>query len=218
MTWAGVAYNFLQIKNMDGLTPILLFGCSFLGVMVIAVIVAVSISRRKEGPKAEAVLPQLAEQMGLTRIDTKRPLRFGGTHEDHEFYIDLGTTGTISSRHVSVSKAIAVSVEVQMKEPRQGYAYCNRGRVSSTTSFDSAFSAKLNYEWLSIPAREVMLAFVRRHEDLFLEGLPIHTKADADDKVRLQHNIPNTSQVTPDEIRAVLDELIEVARIIETTC
>lgn len=203
---------------MDELTPIFLSGCCFLGVMIIAVIVAVSLSRRREGPKAETVIPQLAEQMGLTRLDAKRPLRFGGTHQNHGFYIDLGTTGTISSRSVSLSKAIAVSVDVQMKEPRQGYAYCNRGRVSSTTSFDSAFSAKLNYEWLSVPAREVMLAFVRRREDLFLEDLPIHPKADANDKVRLLHNIPNTAQVTPEHIRAVMDELIEVARVIETTC
>ncbi|MEW6084678.1 MAG: hypothetical protein AB1607_08800 [Chloroflexota bacterium] len=203
---------------MDGLTPIFLFACCFLSVMVIAVIAAVSISRRKEGPKAEAIIPHLAEQMRLTRLDPKRPLRFGGTHQDHEFYIDLGVTGSVSSKSVSLGKAVAVSVEVQMKEPRQGYARCNRGRVSSTTSFDSAFSAKLKYEWLSIPAREAMLAFVRKREDLFLEGLPIHPKADAEDKVRLQHNIPNTAQVTPDQIHMILDELIEVARVIETTC
>ena len=204
---------------MDGLAPIFLFGCCFLSAMIIAVIVAVKLSRRKEGPRAEAVIPRLAEQMGLTRLDANRPLRFGGTYQNHQFYIDLGSTGTYSSMGsgVGAGRAIAVSVDVQMKEPRQGYAYCNRGRVSSTTSFDSAFSAKLKYEWLSVPAREAMLAFVRKREDLFLEGLPIHPKADAENKVRLQHNIANTVQVTPDQIRAVLDEMIDVARVIEAT-
>jgi hypothetical protein len=105
-----------------------------------------------------------------------------------------------------------------MKDPKQGYAYCNRGRVSLTTDFDSAFSAKLQYEWISTPAREAMLGFVRKREDLFLEGLPIHPKPDAEEKVRVQHNIPNTAQVTPDFVYSVLDELVDVARVIEATC
>jgi hypothetical protein len=105
-----------------------------------------------------------------------------------------------------------------MREPKKGYAYCNRGRVSPTTSFDSAFSAKLQYEWISAPAREAMLAFVRKREDLFLEGLPIHPKTESDAKVRLQHNLPATAKISADDIRAALDELIEVVRVIEATC
>jgi hypothetical protein len=76
-----------------------------------------------------------------------------------------------------------------MREPKQGYAYCNRGRVSPSTSFDSAFSAKLQYEWISAPAREAMLAFVRKHEDLFLEGLPIRCKPQSDPNPNVErHN------------------------------
>lgn len=203
---------------MDSISLIFLLGCCFFGAMGIAVIAAVAISRRREGQKAQTTLQQLAEQMGLTPFDPQRPHRFGGTHRDHTFYIDHGITGSVSFRSVSLGKGIAVSVEVQTKEPRQGYAYCNRGHVSSTTSFDSAFSAKLKYEWLSVPAREAMLTFVRQREDLFLEGLPIHPKVDAENKVRLQHNMPNTTRITPDYISTVLDELVEVARVIETTC
>lgn len=187
--------------------------------MVIAVIVAVAYSRRKEGPRAETVIRQLAEQMGLTPLDPGRPHRFGGMHRDHAFYIDIGVTGSVSSRNVGLSRAVAVSIEVQMREPRQGYAYCNRGRVDSTSTFDAAFSAKLRYEWLSSSARESMLAFVRRREDLFLEGLPIHPKpgTESEAKVRLQHNIPN-NQAAPEQVYTVLDDLIEVARVIEATC
>jgi len=202
---------------MDGLEPIFLFGCCFLSVIVIVVIVAVNFSRRQVEPRAEKVIPQLAEQMGLALLDPKRPHRFGGMHQDHAFYIDLSVTGSVSFRSISLGKAIAVSVEVQMREPQKGYAYCNHGHVSPTSNFDSAFSAKLNYEWLSISAREAMLAFVRRREDLFLEGLPIHPKADAEDKVRLQHNIPNITPITPEQVRGILDELIEVALVVETT-
>lgn len=203
---------------MDGLVPIFLFGCGFLSIMVIAVIVAVNYNRRTSQPGVEITIQHLAGQMGLALLDPKRPHRFGGTHQDHAFYIDLGITGSVSSRSISLGKGIAVSVEVQMREPQKGYAYCNRGHVSPTSNFDSAFSAKLQYEWISIPTREAMLAFVRKHEDLFLEGLPIHPKADADDKVRLQHNIPNTAPITSDKVRIVLDELIEIAYVVETTC
>jgi len=205
---------------MDSISLIFLLGCCFFGAMGIAVIAAVAISRRREGQKAQTTLQQLAEQMGLTPFDPQRPHRFGGTHRDHTFYIDHGITGSVSFRSVSLSKTIVVSLDVQMKEPQKGYAYCNRGRVSPSTSFDSAFSAKLSYEWVSIPAREAMLAFVRRREDLFLEGLPIQPKpqSDPNPKVRLQHNIPNNIQITPEQVRAVLDELIDVAHVIETTC
>ena len=205
---------------MDGLAPVFLFGCCFLLVLMVIVIVAVNLFRRQERPRAEVVIPQLAEQMGLMPLDPQRPYRFGGTHRDHPFYIDQGITGSVSSRSVSLGKTIAVSLDVQMQEPQKGYARCNRGRVSPSTSFDSAFSAKLSYEWVSIPAREAMLAFVRRREDLFLEGLPIQPKpqSDPNPKVRLQHNIPNNIQITPEQVRAVLDELIDVAHVIETTC
>jgi hypothetical protein len=205
---------------MESLSLLLLFGCCFLGVMVIAVIAGVSYSRRREGPRAEDILPNLAREMGLTPLDAKHPQRFGETYKDHAFYIDRGFTGSVSSRSVSLGKGLAVSVEVQMREPKQGYAYCNRGRVSPTTTFDSAFSAKLEYEWISAPARKAMLAFVRKREDLFLEGLPIRPKLQStpEANVRLQHNMPNDTQITQDEVYAVLDQLIEIARVIETTC
>jgi len=203
---------------VDSLAYIFIFGCCFVGVMIIGVIVAVNYNGRTSQPRVEITIQQLAGQMGLALLDPKRPHRFGGTHQNHPFYLDLGVTGSVSSKSISLGKAIAVSVEVQMREPQKGYAYCNRGHVSPTSSFDSAFSAKLQYEWLSVPAREAMLTFVRRHDDLFLEGLPVNPKADAEDNVRLQHNIPNTTPITPDKVHVVLDELVEVARVIETTC
>lgn len=158
--------------------------------------------------------------MGLAPLNPQRPYRFGGMYQDRAFYIDLGIAGSVSSRNVSLGKAVAVSIEVKMREPRQGYAYCNRGRVSSTSTFEAAFSAKLQYEWIANPAREAMLSFVRKRENLFLEGLPIHPKpqSEDEDKVRLQHNIPNTGQITTEAIWALLDELAEVARVIEETC
>ncbi len=205
---------------MDSLSLIFLLGCCFVGVMGIAVIAAVTISRRREGQKAQRTPGQLAEQMGLTPLDLQHPHRFGGKHRYHTFYIDQGITGSVSSRSISLGKTIAVSLDVQMKEPKKGYAYCNRGRVSPSTSFDSAFRAKLQHEWISAPAREAMLAFVRTRENLFLEGLPIQLKPQTEQeaKVRLRHNFPNNTQITPEQVRAVLDELVEVAHVIETTC
>jgi hypothetical protein len=41
--------------------------------MVVAVILAVNISRRKEGSSVEVVIPKLAGQMGLTLLDPKGP-------------------------------------------------------------------------------------------------------------------------------------------------
>jgi Tfp pilus assembly protein PilV len=204
---------------MDGLLPILVFGCCFIGVLGVAVFILANLSSRKEKVNIELIISQLSQQMNLTRLNSKRPHRFGGTHRNYKFYIDKGSTGTISSHNVSLSGAIAINVEVQMKEPKQGYAYCNRGLVSSTTTFDSAFSAKLKYEWLSATAREAMLTFVRKRENLFLEGLPIHPKTiEEEAKVRLQFNLPVSKQITADDVYKTLDELIEVVYVIETTC
>jgi hypothetical protein len=207
---------------MDSVAYILIFGCCLISVMTIGVVVAVAYQRRVAGPRpqAQAVLRQLAEQMELAHLNSQRRYRYGGMHQDHAFYIDLGMTGAVSSHSISLGRAIEVSVEVQMRAPQPGYAYCNRGRVSPTTSFEAAFRARLKYEWLSPAAREAMLAFVRKHDNLFLEGLPIHPKPQPqpEAKVRVQHNIGTNTQITPDQVRAVLDELVEVARVIETTC
>jgi hypothetical protein len=182
--------------------------------------VGVIYSRHREGSQVTGGIQNLAGGLGLTLLDPQRPQRFGGTYRDHTIYIQPGVTGSVSSRNISLGKAIAVNVDVRMKEPKKGYAYCNRGRVSPSTGFDSAFSAKLQYEWISIPAREAMLEFVRRREDLFLDGLPIHPKPgpDPNPTVRIQHNIPVNAEVTSEQVLAALNELIEVAHIIERTC
>ena len=204
---------------MDFVFPIFILGCCFAGILLVAVVVGVIYSRRKEDTQVSVNIEELAKQMGLMPLDSQHPHRFGGTHQGHAFYIDWGTSGTRTMSGMgSIRRAVAVSLEVQMREPRQGYAYCNRGMVSSTSKFEAAFSAKLQYEWLSESAREAMLAFVRKREDLFLEGLPIHPKPGVESKVRLQHNIPNRKQIDSNYIYNVLDELLEAARVIETTC
>jgi hypothetical protein len=205
---------------MDVAAPIFMFGCCFASLMVIAVIVGVNYSRRRDGQQVTEVIRKLAGGLGLTPLDQQRPHRIGGRHKDHTFYIEPGITGSVSSRNISLHKAVAVNLEVRMKEPKKRYAYCNRRRVSPSIDFDSAFSAKLHHEWISIPAREAMVDFVRRREDLFLDGLPIHLKPESDPKptVRLQHNIPNDPEITAQHVLAILDDMIEVAQIIEATC
>ncbi|GEM_PF-5754627 len=203
---------------MDGEWAILVFGCCFIGVLAGGVFIFANLSSRKEKANLELIILQLSQQMNL-RLDSKRPHRVWGAYRNHQFYIDKGSVGTISSNSVTLSGALAISVEVQMKEPKQGYAYCNRGLVGLSATFDSAFRAKLKYEWLSATAREAMLAFVRKRENLFLEGLPIHKKAiEEEAKVRLQYNLPISEPITADDVYKTLDELIEVIYIIETTC
>ena len=63
-----------------------------------------------------------------------------------------------------------------------------------------------------------MLGFVRKPASLWLAGLPVHRRPQPDDKMRLEHNMDRLIWVTPAEVRAALDDLMEVARVIEATC
>lgn len=206
---------------MEGLALIFLLSCCFVLGLTIAIAIAVRYSSNRTGPKAEVVIPKLAAEMGLKPTHSQRGHRFAGTYLDHAFTLEPGTYGThLLSNPGAGRPAIAVALEVWMKEPKAGYAYCNSGRVGPSTDFDSAFSAKLQYEWISPAARAAMLAFVRRREDLFFDGLPIHPKSkpNVPAQVRLQHNLPVSAGISRTDIRTVLDELIDVARIIEATC
>ncbi len=167
---------------------------SVVGLLAYGVLVAL--------PRGKAAHERLASQLGL-QPDSRRKFRFWGTHQGRAFFIDLGRVG----------------VEAQLRESLRGYAYSNRrSSVGPQTSFETAFKARQNVERLSPAARAAMLAFRRKHESLFLEGLPIHPKPEPQPETRvfLETDLGrDLNKVTPADAQALLAELIEVARVIE---
>jgi hypothetical protein len=54
-----------------------------------------------------------------------------------------------------------------------------------------------------------MLAFARKHDNFWLEAFRPETAP------RLEHTIASIQRTTPDSLRAVIDDMVEVARAIE---
>lgn len=174
-------------------------------------------------PRKRAALKQLADQMGLTPTEgSQHGRRYAGRHQAHAFQIGFGVKrrtrlGPERLRH-TYGLALLVVMEVQMPEPLRGYAGCNR-YPELQENFEAAFGkARMGLENLSPTAGSAMLAFARRRGDLWLHGLPLHAKAEPAPEyaVRLEHTLAGM-EITPDEVRAVLDEMLEIARVLETT-
>ena len=161
---------------------------------------------------------QMGEQMGLKPVG-ESGIRFGGRHQDHAF--ELGPGITRSRPGGSWSNTLKVTVEAPMRTPLGVTAWANRNASYSLESFDKAFRAEpRNLERLSAQARAAMLVFVRKHESLSLRDRPDASRPEPPTgaAVLLEHDLRNPTAVTPDRLQAVLDEMVEVARVIETTC
>ena len=174
-------------------------------------------------PRKKAALKDLAEQIGLRSIhDPRRGSRYAGMHQEHAFDIGLGVTRRTRPGpdriHHRYSLALQIVVEVPANVLLRGYAGCNR-YPGPHESFDVASGkARLGMEHLSPEARAAMMTFVRKHGYLWLEGLPLQHRPEQPPppgKMRLEHTM---IAGTHDQVTAVLDEMVVVARVIETTC
>lgn len=189
------------IGNVFGIAILVCFVCGLPAVVV----GGLTYSALVVTPRRQAAEKQLIEQLRL-QPDPRLKYRYWGTYQDHAYYIHLAWA--------------AIGVEVLMQEPLRGYARVRRRYVSKQEGFETAFKARQHTERLSPAARVALLAFARkRGGGLFLEGLPIHPAPEppAEGKVRLEHTPRSRSELTPDGVRVILDDLIEVARVIETT-
>jgi hypothetical protein len=169
-------------------------------------------------PRAQ--LKRLAEQMGW-KLDTRYPFPYHGYYGTHQGRIAEMCVGAQHRGHVHPDRsrwraAIQLTVELQMKEPRRldAHAYHHGPK----DSFESVFR-----QWRSEPiskaARAAMLGFARKRTDLSLDSFPVAGNSPTPPpvtKMELHHTMPGISGVTPTEVRAALDDLIEVARVMET--
>jgi hypothetical protein len=151
-------------------------------------------------------IEHLAKEMGLTPVELPRgKVRFAGERGGYAFDVGFG----VARRY---HQGVKVTLYVPMTEPLRGYAGCNR-RPAPGVSFERAFGkARMGMENLPDAARAAMLAFVREREYLWLEGAPLRPKPGAEPErgVRLEHVV---SGATPHKVWEVLDDLIEIARV-----
>jgi hypothetical protein len=208
------------MDDLLNLFAILLMFCICCGVPV-AVAGIAAYAFGVETPRKKEALKQFADQMGLTPVaDPRRGQRYAGVHQEHAFDIGFGVARKDrlgpDRIHHSYALALQVVVEVPANDLLRGYAGCNR-YPGPQESFKSAFGkARMGMEQLSPEACAAMMAFVRKHGYLWFKGLPLHVKpATPAPRMQLEHTL---SGATPERVRAVLDEMVEVARVIETTC
>jgi hypothetical protein len=197
------------MKDPLTIIALLIMICTFCGTPLLIVVMVVY-AFRVQVPRRKAAIEHLAEEMGLTPTEhPRRGRRYVGMHRGYAFDIGAGVSRTYGS-------ALAVTLYVPTKEPLRGYAGCNR-RQAPGASFERAFGkARMGMEDLPHSACAAMLAFVRKHEYLRLEGAPLHPKPGAlpESGMRLEHVM---SGATPETTRAVLDEMVEIARVLETS-
>ena len=165
-------------------------------------------------PRAQ--LKRLAEALGL-KLDTRYGFPYHGywgTQQGRALEMAIGGHSEVGPDSTSsLRPAQRLSVELQMKELRRGDATGYRKHVDPQAAFESIFRQEQS-EWLSGAARAAMLDFVRKRADLSLNGLP---DSQPGRKMFLRHTMDRLSGVPPAEVRAALDDLIEVARVIEAT-
>ncbi len=173
-------------------------------------------------PRAQ--LKRLAEQLGW-KLDTRYPFPYHGyygTHQGRVVEMALGAhhTGRFTRYRSRWRAAFKITVELQMKELRRLDASAYHKQFGPQDSFESVFR-QWRGEPISGAARAAMLDFARKRVDLSLDSFPTVGNGPNPPpvtKMELHHTLPGLSEVTPAEARAALDDLIEVARVIETTC
>jgi len=157
-----------------------------------------------------AHIRQLGEQMGFQPVDPRRGRRFGGVYHGHEVSIGYGLRSSPrlgGGRHHS--GALSVHVDLQLREPLRGRVGFSGGPARADDAFESAFRQEAPIQRLSAASRAAMLAFARKYDNFWLEAFRPETTP------RLEHTLGSIHGTTPDSLRAVLDDMLEVARTIE---
>jgi hypothetical protein len=153
----------------------------------------------------------LAEQMGLQLTGRRRGSRFGGAHLGHVFSIGRVISGYYGAGGRHYSPALSVHLELASREPLRGRVGRSGEPPGADATFETAFRQEAPIQRLSPGAREAMLAFVHQHGNLWLEAFRPETNP------CLEHTLASISGATPESVRAALDDLVEVARVIEST-
>ncbi len=166
-------------------------------------------------PRKKAAVKQLAEQMGLTPNNTsRRGERYVGEHQGHTFDIGLGVKRSAGTNHYS--HALQVVLELEMTNPLRGYAGCNR-KPGPEESFEKAFGkARLGMEGLPALVEDKLLAFARKYDNVRLEGISLDKEpsSEGQPKMTLEHTMARGVKESPEEVRTVLDEMVNVARVV----
>ena len=107
--------------------------------------------------------------------------------------------------------AVSVFLELQVRAPLRGRVMRLSGPVGPEETFETAFQQEGPIEGLSPAARASMLKFAAKRGGLSLDASRPEIPAN------LLYMIDINSGATLETLRAVLDDMLETARAIETT-
>jgi len=184
---------------------------------------------------------RLAEQMGFTPLNEVKSVArqwYGGTYNRRQVairpvpYLSSSYDGFRSRRGYSTTQYMGIVLEAKPPKPLGYVVHGDRARENSLSSFEAGFEVLDGTQNLPHNVRDAMFEFSKTHYGKGSQGITLYAsdRATLPDDLRsylilseimtdvqaiLMTNQRNLN-MSPDEFRTILDDMIKVAEVMES--